>query len=353
MVLRTSALFQLSFTVFSLVPFGRAYVNYANDFVNPTYVLSKNFDNTTIPAQETILAWADQADIGSPWSVTNKSYLAPSGDPHDYMSWAPYAWPNCSNVDNTTALTQQQIWTECIYVTRDDFDSLANAVLFNSLAFALNGSESYAARVANYINVWFLDSNTYMNPNLNYAQMQRGIYGQNGSHTGVLDLKCMAKIASGILVLRQGKAQSWTSDIDTQFQDWINKYIVWLTTNTLALQEKAATNNHGSFYFNQLAALQILVANTTGASSTIQEYFNGIYMNQIAANGDQVGPSCVLNFQLLISLSIASGICADKTVPLPLVQPLRRDHERPPRRIRRLHRVEQDDQGGYDDPERV
>ena len=49
-----------------------------------------------------------------------------------------------------------------------------------------------------------------------------------------------------------------------------------------------ARSNHGSFYFNQLAALQILVDDKAGASSTIQEYFNGIFMNQIVANGDQV-----------------------------------------------------------------
>lgn len=51
----------------------------------------------------------------------------------------------------------------------------------------------------------------------------------------------MAKIASGILVLRQGQATSWTSDIDTSFQTWLKEYIVWMTTNTLAIQEKEAT----------------------------------------------------------------------------------------------------------------
>ena len=93
-----------------------------------------------------------------------------------------------------------QVWTECKYVTRDgqfnpdarlvnnvgDFDSLANAVLYNSLAWALNGSEIYPQRVAQFINAWFLDPDTFMNPNLNYAQMPRGVDGQNGSHTGVL-----------------------------------------------------------------------------------------------------------------------------------------------------------------------
>lgn len=50
----------------------------------------------------------------------------------------------------------------------------------------------------------------------------------------------------------------------------------------------AHTSNHGSFYFNQLAALQLLVDDKTGAQKTIDEYFDGIYMGQISANGDQV-----------------------------------------------------------------
>jgi hypothetical protein len=37
--------------------------------------------------------------------VTKKPVVAPSGDKHDYMSWAPYQWADCSSVKNTTALS--------------------------------------------------------------------------------------------------------------------------------------------------------------------------------------------------------------------------------------------------------
>ncbi len=47
-------------------------------------------------------------------------------------------------------------------------------------------------------------------------------------------------------------------------------------------------SNHGSFYYNQLAALQVLVSDKAGAQKTLDEYFDGIYMGQIAADGDQV-----------------------------------------------------------------
>ncbi|KAI0696542.1 chondroitin AC/alginate lyase [Cytidiella melzeri] len=281
--------------------YNHSLANYADVFVDPTYALSKNFSDTTVYSQQTILRWADDSAQGGPWSVTTKPYLTPSGDKHDYMSWAPYAWPDCSSVGNTTELTPQQIWTTCPYVTKDgqfnpdnsdimnadDFDSLSNAVLYNGLSWAITGSSTYSSRVATYIRAWFLDPDTYMNPNLNYAQMQRGPAGQNGDHVGVLDLKSMAKIATGVLVLRNGKATEWTSDIDTQFGTWIKNYISWLQSSPISLKEKAATNNHGSYFFTQLAALQAMVGDTAGAQGTINEYFGRIYLNQIASNGDQ------------------------------------------------------------------
>lgn len=200
-------------------------------------------------------------------------------------------------------------------------NALADTVFYNSLAWAINGSARFENTVASFIHTWFLNPDTYMLPNLDYAQMLRGPTGQKGSHTGLLyvllvslfetilmnvirDLKCMAKIATGLMILREGKSTAWTSDLDTQMNNWTNSYIQWVETADLALQEKASVkyatpyfhismvtdmfhSNHGSYYFNQLAALKLIVGDTAGAKSTIQEYFQGIYQNQITATGEQ------------------------------------------------------------------
>ena len=50
----------------------------------------------------------------------------------------------------------------------------------------------------------------------------------------------MAKIASGVLLLRQSNAQPWTSDIDSGFTSWSKTYIQWLTSADIALQEMKA-----------------------------------------------------------------------------------------------------------------
>ncbi|CAL1703088.1 unnamed protein product [Somion occarium] len=302
MVVRTSYPFLAASFYLSLAPAVHSFASYANDFVDPSKILSKTFPPTTIDSQQAIVSWANELATIGPWSVVQKSYTPPTGNKHDYASFAPYWWPDCSKVGNTTALTDEQIWTTCPYVVKDgefnpdvrvlvndigSFGELSDAVLYSALAWAINGSSSYASAVNNWVKIWFVDPNSTMNPNLDYAQMQRGPNGQKGTHTGVLDLKSMVKIVSGVLILRDGKAAEWTSDVDDGLVSWAKAYIPWLETATIAIEERNSTNNHGSFYFNQLAALQILVGDKDGAKKTIDDYFNGIYLGQVTADGNQ------------------------------------------------------------------
>ncbi|KAH8982367.1 chondroitin AC/alginate lyase [Lactarius hatsudake] len=275
---------------------------YDNDFIEPSYILGKNWNTTTVVAQEAIVQWADSLAAQGPWSITtSKAFLAPSNNTHDYLSWAPYWWPNCSGVGNTTELTPQQIWVTCPYVPRDGefnpdfrtvnntgaFTAMSDAIFSNALAWAINGSSVYSANVASWINTWFLAPDTYMNPNLNYAQVVRGPGANTGTHTGVLDLKCMTKVVNAVLVLRAGKAPEWTDTIDSGLVNWTTTYIGWLMSNKIALEEAASANNHGTFYYNQLAALQILVNDLAGANATLHKYFSTLYQNQVLASGEQ------------------------------------------------------------------
>ncbi|CAL1709711.1 unnamed protein product [Somion occarium] len=296
-------------TVFSIVlisivfPFAHAVTDYANVFIDPDRVVAKSFNESTALAQKTIAQWADSLSIGGPWSVTTKPVTPPSGNKHDYLSYAPYYWPDCSQAGNTTALSDEQARQQCTWVQRDgqinptskdasdidNFETLGDAVLYNTLTWALQGSSTASANAVKFIRTWFLDADTAMAPNLNFAQMQGGPGpdDQSGTHTGVLDLKCMAKIVNGILVLRSGKSADWTSDLDGQMVGWTKEYISWLQSSPLAQREATSPNNHGTFYYNQLASLQILVGDKDGAKNTVQTYFNTLYQHQIDANGEQ------------------------------------------------------------------
>ncbi|KAK7042541.1 chondroitin AC/alginate lyase [Favolaschia claudopus] len=279
------------------------FTSYANDFVDPDYIVAGNFPDTTGEAKASIISWADRFASTGPWTVTSKPFAAPSGDKKDYMSWAPYFWPDCSKVGNTTALTTEEVWTKCPYVNRDGqfnpdrltindigaFFNVSDAILYNALAFSFEDkpSSKYSQNIVKIVNAWFLDSETGMNPNLNFAQMHRGPGGQVGTHTGILDLKGFVKVVSGILILRKRKCTDWTATIDAQLVDWTKKYIEWLETNQLGIDECASGNNHGSFCFNQWIALKLLVNDIPGAVSVGNKFFDGIYQGQINSTGDQ------------------------------------------------------------------
>ncbi|KAI0320973.1 chondroitin AC/alginate lyase [Amylostereum chailletii] len=279
-----------------------SFTSYGNEFISPSKLVSVDFPNLTVAAQETIVQWANDLAAQGPWSVTtSKPFNAPSNDSHDYLSWAPYWHANCTGLGNITELTPEEVWVTCPYVQIDGvfsddvrvvnntgaFSAMSDAVFYNVLAWAVDGDDTYASNAASYIKTWFLDPDTKMNPNLNYGQMIRGPNSTMGSHTGVLDLKCMAKVATGILALREGGSSAWTSDLNSQMITWSNEYMAWLETSPIALQEGAAANNHGTFYYNQLASMKLISDDKEGAQNVTRTYFEQQYLDQINVNGEQ------------------------------------------------------------------
>ncbi|CEL56846.1 hypothetical protein RSOLAG1IB_08124 [Rhizoctonia solani AG-1 IB] len=275
--------------------------SYANEFFTPEAVLRSEWVTEAKWAQLNTIRTAKLLAAQGPWTVTSKTMLPPTGNKHDFLSLLPYFWPDCSGVGNDTELTNEQIYTTCPYVRRDGvfnpdartvndtgaFQAMTDSIFYSALAWSFTKDPTFSRNIVKAIHTWFISPETSMNPNLDYAQLLRGPGEQKGSHTGILDLKCMAKLTSGILVLREGRSAEWNKTLDDGLNAWVKQYTVWLTTSEHALKEKAAPNNHGSFYFNQLASLQVLVGDIEGAKTTINEYFNGIYQDQIAANGDQ------------------------------------------------------------------
>lgn len=170
-----------------------------------------------------------------------------------------------------------------------DFDDMSNAIFYASMAWGVSRSKTYSIRVASLIGSWFLHEDTYMNPNLNYAQMEGGPSPRNqqGRHTGVLDLKGMIKIASGVLLLREGNAEGWNSTIDGRFQDWVSNYTDWMRRSPIAQDEEISPNNHGSYYACQLASLYLINNDKDSAAATVQKYFDGLWKTQVAGDGAQ------------------------------------------------------------------
>ena len=50
------------------------------------------------------------------------------------------------------------------------------------------------------------------------------------------DLKGIAKVATGVLILRRGNSTAW-SPVDNDFNEWCKKYLEWLENTDIAIEE--------------------------------------------------------------------------------------------------------------------
>jgi hypothetical protein len=218
------------------------------------------------PALDRLLAAAAAALKAKPVSVMDKNRVPPSGDKHDFISQAPYFWRDTNS-------------TEARYIRRDgernpesgqDSDAnRVNQICSNvhtlALAYYFNDNEEYGAQAAQLLRVWFLDPATRMNPNLNFGQ---GIPGEvDGRPMGIIGTRGFVGLVDAIRFLKSSK--SWTAADQQGMVDWMTKYLDWLQTSKIGIGEGNATNNHGTFYDTQIAALAAFVGKTDLAKKII------------------------------------------------------------------------------------
>lgn len=237
------------------------------------------------PAHDRLLRDADKALRLAPLSVMDKKLTADSGDKHDYLSLAPYFWPDPAKPDGLP------------YIRRDGqtnpeskqgsdvlaFPQVCNAVGTLGLAYYFTGKEAYAEKAATLASVWFLDEATRMNPNLNFAQ---GIRGKNaGRGAGILEGRHLPFLADGLALIAGSPA--WPAERQTAMRAWLESYYLWLTTSKNGLAEAAARNNHGSWYAAQAAHIELTLGKTDAARRRIEKELTRRIATQIEPDGRQ------------------------------------------------------------------
>jgi hypothetical protein len=244
-------------------------------------------DETARQAFKKLVADADKALLVEPPSVTAKAKVPPSGDKHDYLSLAPYFWPDPSKPAGLPYLRKDgQVNPE----SRDEAanDTLRMRLLGKSvetlgLAYHLTKDERYAAHAARMLRVWFLAPETRMNPHLRYAQ---AVAGKNdGRGTGILESRYVGFAADAAGLLQDSAA--WTESDRRQFDQWLGVFLDWLLTSAPGRDEAAAQNNHGTWFDVQAVQIALALGRHDVAKRILQDVPVKRYGVQIKADGRQ------------------------------------------------------------------
>jgi hypothetical protein len=201
-----------------------------------------------------------------PYTVVGRPKL-PGIDPHDYVSLAPYFWPNPDTKDGLPYVRRDGKTNS----EKDKYDKphlarLGEAVRTLGVTYYLTGDERYAAYAVRLVRAWFLDPATRMNPNFTHAQF---IPGQNtGRGTGLIEARSFVYVLEGVALL--GGAPNWPAADRDRLRDWYSAFLAWMRASPEGRQETAAENNHGSWYDVELTAFAMFTGDRDLARQTVE-----------------------------------------------------------------------------------
>jgi hypothetical protein len=220
-----------------------------------------------------------------PYSIVNKTTTPPSGSMNDYLSLAPYWWPNPSTATGLPYIQKDGQTNPEVNGVKDNayVRDISRDIRVLGLAYYFTENEQYAVKATELLQVFFLDSATRMNPNLKYAQLIQGdntVYG-----TGIVDTESFPELIDGVQLL--AGSSSWTPDNQQVLQNWFSEYLTWLMNSDKGKKAKVAPNNIGTVYDLQVVTYALFVGNKTLAKSIIEKQTYNRIEKQLTVLGEQ------------------------------------------------------------------
>jgi hypothetical protein len=146
-------------------------------------------------------------------------------------------------------------------------------------AYKITKDEKYVKQAVLHLKAWFVNPETLINPNLNYAQAIKGLF--TGRGIGIIDTIHLLDVAQGTLVMSDK-----INDADLKaIKNWFADYLIWLMSSKNGNDEMNAKNNHGTCFTLQIAGFAKLTGNRELLDFSINRYKAVLLPTQMSVDG--------------------------------------------------------------------
>lgn len=245
-------------------------------------------DNKNPLLQGTIKQLLAQADFyltENASSVMEKNQIPPSGDKHDFLSLSPYYWPVATKRDDTRYIYRDGKFNPEIYSIPDrrNMEMMIERVKTLSVAYYFTDNTLYASKATEILRVWFLNNNTRMNPNLQYAETIPG--KDYGSHSGIIVARDFTDLIYSIVLMQD--SSPWTKQDQRGIELWFGKYLEWLLNSDFGKKESKRLNNHGTWYDVQASSIALFLNKTEVTRDILKNNLDRLIAAKIEPDGRQ------------------------------------------------------------------
>jgi len=232
--------------------------------------------------RERIFRAADAALKLEPITITKYHAKLSQGGTNDFYSNADYFWPDPTKPSGLPYINRDGESNPANFLEhRMAMRDLRDAVAALAAAYRITGDDRYAEKAAKLLRVFFLDPQTRMNPNLQYAQAVPG--SSPGRSWGIIDGLHLIEIPPAITAME--KSPAFTPELVAGLKQWFQEMTDWMLTSKNGKAEAVAKNNHAVAFWLQVACYSRFTGDQANLAECRRQFKEVFVPNQMAGDG--------------------------------------------------------------------